>query len=68
MCLKASWRKALGTHAQAMHFAQQHQLSFHDAHIVATAQACDAQTLMSEDMHHGMNLQGLLVQNPFSLQ
>lgn len=51
-----------------MHFAQQHQLSFHDAHIVATAQACDAQTLMSEDMHHGMNLRGLQIQNPFFLQ
>lgn len=56
------------THAKAMQIAQQHHLSFYDAHIVATAQACDAHTLMSEDMHHGMNLQGLRVQNPFSLQ
>lgn len=56
------------THAQAMQIAQQHPLSLDDAHIVATAQACDAHTHMSEDMHHGMNLQGLRVQNPFSLQ
>lgn len=56
------------THAQAMHIAHQHQLSFYDAHIVATAQVCDAHTLMSEDMHHGTNLQGLKSKNPFSLQ
>lgn len=56
------------THAQAMQIAQQHQLSFYDAHIVAAAVACGAQTLMSEDMHHGMNMLGLKVQNPFSLQ
>jgi len=56
------------THAQAMLIAQQHHLSFYDAHIVAAAVACGAHTLMSEDMHPGMNLQGLRVQNPFSLQ
>jgi len=53
------------THAQAVHIAQQHHLSFYDAHIIAAAVACGAHTLMSEDMHHGMSLQGLRIQNPF---
>ncbi len=55
------------THANAVQIAQQHQLSFYDAHIVAAAIACEASTLMSEDMQHGMTLQGLRIQNPFSV-
>jgi predicted nucleic acid-binding protein len=56
------------THAQAMQIAQQHQLSFYDAHIVAAAVASGAHILMSEDMHHGMRLHGLQIQNPFTVQ
>lgn len=55
------------THAQAVSIAQQHQLSFYDAHIVAAAVACGAHTLLSEDMHDGLTLQGLRIQNPFAL-
>jgi predicted nucleic acid-binding protein len=54
------------THAQAMQIAQQHQLSFYDAHIVAAAKASGAQTLMSEDMHNGQTLLGMHIQNPFA--
>lgn len=53
------------THAQAVQIAQQYQLSFYDAHIVASALACKADTLMSEDMQHGMSFQGVRVHNPF---
>jgi len=56
------------THAQAMQIAQQHQLSFYDAHIVAAAVASGAHILMSEDMHHGMRLHGLQIHNPFTVQ
>jgi predicted nucleic acid-binding protein len=56
------------THAQAVRIAQQHQLSFYDAHIVATAIGCSAHTLMSEDMREGLKLQGVRIQNPFALQ
>lgn len=56
------------THAQAVQIAQQHQLSFYDAHIVATAMGCGAHTLMSEDMHDGLSLQGLRIKNPFSVR
>jgi hypothetical protein len=53
------------THAEAMRIAQQHQLSFYDAHIMAAAVGCSAQTLMSEDMHEGLTIQGVRIQNPF---
>lgn len=56
------------THAQAVQIAQQHQLSFYDAHIVAAAVDGGAHTLMSEDMHNGMSLHGLQIQNPFTVQ
>jgi len=54
------------THAQAVRVAQQHHLSFHDAHIVAAAIASGASTLMSEDMHAGLTVLGVRIQNPFA--
>ncbi len=54
------------THAQAMRVAQLHHLSFYDAHIVAAAIASGASTLMSEDMHEGLTVQGVRIQNPFA--
>jgi len=56
------------THAKAVHIAQRHRLSFYDAHIVSAALASGAHTLMSEDMHDGFSLEGMRIQNPFSLQ
>ena len=56
------------THARAVQIARQHPLSFFDAHIVATAMGCGAHTLMSEDMHDGLSLQGLRIKNPFSVR
>ncbi len=56
----------VGTHAKALEVAQQHHLSFYDAHIVAAAIDCGAQTLFSEDMHHGANIQGVRIHNPFT--
>ena len=56
------------THGQAMQIAQQHQLSFYDAHILAAAQACGATALMTEDLHNGQTVQGIEIQNPFTLQ
>jgi predicted nucleic acid-binding protein len=55
----------LDTHAKALEVAQHHLLSFYDAHIVAAAIESGAHTLMSEDMHHGANIQGVRIQNPF---
>ena len=53
------------THAAACRLAEQHQLSFYDANIVAAALQSACQTLMSEDMHHGAKIQGLEIFNPF---
>ena len=55
----------LESHALAMELAQRHQLSFYDAHVVASALHAGAQTLFSEDLHHGLKIQGLRIQNPF---
>jgi predicted nucleic acid-binding protein len=56
----------IATHTKALEVAQQHQLSFYDAHIVAAAIDSGAHTLMSEDMHHGASIQGVRIQNPFT--
>jgi len=55
------------THAKAVMLAERHQLSFYGAHILSAAISSGAHTLMSEDMQHGFGLEGLRVQNPFSL-
>ena len=55
------------THAQAVSIAQQYQLSFYDAHIVATAIQSGASTLMSEDMHEGLVVGPIKIQNPFAV-
>ena len=54
------------THAQAMQIAQQHHLSFYDAHILSAAKAAGAHTLMTEDMHNGQTLLGIHIKNPFT--
>jgi len=40
-------------------------LSFYDANIVACALMSGAPELLSEDMHSGMLIDGLVIQNPF---
>lgn len=54
------------SHALAITLAERYQLSFYDAHIVASAILANAQTLYSEDMHNGLQIQGLHIQNPFT--
>lgn len=56
------------THAQAVHIAQQHQLSFYDAHIVSAAWGSGAATLMTEDLHDGLVIGPITIQNPFVLR
>ena len=55
------------THAQAVRLAQQHHLSFYDAHIMAAAIASGASILMSEDMHAGLTVVEVRIQNPFAV-
>ncbi len=55
----------LASHEKAIEVAKRYQLSFYDANIVACAILSGAPVLLSEDMHSGMLIDGLEIQNPF---
>jgi predicted nucleic acid-binding protein len=55
----------VASHEKAVELAKQFQLSFYDAHIVASAVLCGASTLLTEDMHVGLRVDTLVLQNPF---
>ena len=68
MALKASCDivpLTVASHETAVALAKQYQLSFYDAHIVASAALSGATTLMTEDMHAGLRVDNLVLQNPF---
>jgi predicted nucleic acid-binding protein len=51
---------------QAMRLASRYELSFYDALMIAVALANGATILYSEDMHHGLVIDGkLTITNPF---
>ena len=55
----------VASHEKAVEVAKRYQLSFYDANIVACALSCAALVLLSEDMHSGLLIDGLVIQNPF---
>ena len=55
----------VATHDLAIKLCKQYQLSFYDAHICAAALIAQSSELISEDMQDGLNIDGLLIQNPF---
>ena len=55
----------VASHEKAVEVTKRFQLSFYDANIVAAALISGAQVLLSEDMHSGMLIDGLVIQNPF---
>lgn len=55
----------LEINARARALAAAHGFSFYDALIVAAALASGCSTLLSEDMQHDWNFDGLAVVNPF---
>ena len=55
----------VASHEKAVKLAKRFQLSFFDANIVASALMSGAPVLLSEDMHRGMLIDGLVIQNPF---
>ena len=55
----------LVTHELAVQICKRYQLSFYDAHICSAALIAGAKLLLSEDMQHGMAVEGLVIQNPF---
>ena len=56
----------LASHEKAIEIAQRFQLSLYDANIVACAVMLGADVLLSEDMHSGLLIDGLKIQNPFA--
>jgi predicted nucleic acid-binding protein len=56
----------LESHALGLHFAERYKLAVHDSMIVASAILAGCDTLYSEDMQHGMIIEGrLTICNPF---
>ena len=55
----------LETHEIGLELSERYGLSTFDAMIAASALQAGCDTLWSEDMQHGMKLEGLLVVNPF---
>jgi predicted nucleic acid-binding protein len=55
----------LDLHNAARSLAENHNLSFYDALIVAAAIEAGCDTLYSEDMQHGRTIGGLTIRNPF---
>ena len=57
----------LETHAAALRLAERHGFAIFDALMVAAALQAGSDTLWSEDMQHGMRIDGKLrILNPFS--
>lgn len=55
----------MASHEKAVELAKRYQLSFYDANIVASAIIAGAPALLTEDMHNGLLIDGLTLQNPF---
>jgi predicted nucleic acid-binding protein len=43
---------------------ERYQLQFWDALIVSAAQLLNAETILSEDFHHGLEIEGISIRNP----
>lgn len=56
----------LASHEKAIELTKRYQLSFYDANIVASALTSGASVLFSEDMHSGLSIDKLVIQNPFN--
>jgi len=49
----------------AFRIAERYRIRLYDAQIVSAALACGATRLYSEDLHHGLGVDGLAVVSPF---
>lgn len=50
---------------EALAIKATHRLSYWDAAIVAAARALGCREVLSEDMNHGRDVQGVVIKNPF---
>ncbi len=55
----------VASHEKAVELAKRFQLSFYDANILACAVISGASMLLTEDMQHGLQIDGLVLKNPF---
>lgn len=55
---------SIETHEAAVGLAKRHGFSFYDALIVASALEAKCDTLLTEDLQAGRNIQGLTIVNP----
>jgi predicted nucleic acid-binding protein len=63
----AQWRLALlaPEHLlEASRLEERYRLQFWDALIVAAARQLGARTILSEDLQHGQEIEGILIRNP----
>ncbi len=51
--------------AQALVTCDRFQISYWDAAILEAARALGCEVVLSEDLNHGQDLDGLRVENPF---
>ena len=50
----------------ASEIEERHMLSFWDALIVASARNANAEKILTEDLNHGQQIEGILIENPFA--
>jgi predicted nucleic acid-binding protein len=50
----------------AFRIAERYRLGLYDAQIVAAALACGARRLFTEDLHHGLLIDGIEIVSPFT--
>ena len=50
----------------ASEIEERHMLSFWDALIVASARNAEAEKILTEDLNHGQQIEGILIENPFA--
>jgi predicted nucleic acid-binding protein len=56
---------SITTHERGILYAQRFRLHIYDAMIVASAVLAGCEVLYSEDMHHGLVIDGLTICNPY---
>jgi predicted nucleic acid-binding protein len=58
----------LATHERALFIAERYKLDVYDSAVVASALLAECDTLWSEDMHHGLVVEGTLtIRNPYRI-
>jgi predicted nucleic acid-binding protein len=52
-------------YVEALRIAGKHRFAWYDSIIVASALEGECETLYSEDFHHGREIEGVRIENPF---